>query len=174
MKKSTRETIAVGRAIATELGVSLSAVVPVAEIEAAVAEVASLGVGRVHAAAGAGLDRYSVVRFAALVEKAFRESGADVVLLPATSRGKDLGPASAARIDGGIVSGVTKLEVVGGGLSAIRPVYAGNIFVTSAPASLPTVVTVRPNTREPPPQWTPRPRAFPSPPTCRTTRSGPS
>lgn len=75
------------------------------------------------------------------------ESGAALILVPASSRGKELAPLIAARLDTGVASEVTAIEMKDdGGLLVTRPMYAGKVIATvEAAPGRPHVVTVRPN-----------------------------
>jgi electron transfer flavoprotein alpha subunit len=63
--------------------------------------------------------------YANILEVWLKEAGADVVLASATMLAKDLFPRVAARLDSGVASDCTSLELTGSGVGARRPMYAG-------------------------------------------------
>jgi electron transfer flavoprotein alpha subunit len=75
------------------------------------------------------------------------EAGADLVLVPSSSRGKELAALAAARLDTAVASEVASLEIgEDGTLSVTRPMYAGKVTASvESPAGRPHVVTARPN-----------------------------
>ena len=72
-----------------------------------------------------------------------------VILLPASARGKDLGPALAGRLGIGMITDGVEISVEDGKVRAVRPVYAGKVQVTVEPVELPVLVSLRPNVFEP-------------------------
>jgi electron transfer flavoprotein alpha subunit len=79
-----------------------------------------------------------VARLAARLEPA-------VILGPATAFGKDLLPRVAAKLDAGLASDVTGLEVGDGRLLIQRPIYAGKAIATVRVKTDPQMATVRAN-----------------------------
>lgn len=76
-----------------------------------------------------------------------KEHNADLILVPASSRGKELAALIAANLDTGVASEVTALEISeNGNLSITRPMYAGKVIATvEASRQGPHIATVRPN-----------------------------
>jgi electron transfer flavoprotein alpha subunit len=66
-----------------------------------------------------------------------------------TSLGKDLSPKLAARLQSGLISDVTSLEVVGGNIVFTRPIYSGKAFEKKVMADSFIFATIRPNNIEP-------------------------
>ena len=75
--------------------------------------------------------------------------GASGSLFPATSQGKDLAPRVAARLDVPLATEATALDVSGGALTAVRPVYAGKAFARVRSDATPFLVSLRPNVFQP-------------------------
>ncbi len=147
-KKSAFEMAAAGRRLADDLGGPFAMVVVGPGAAAAAAALGPRGVARVFAVEDPALARYSADGYSLAVAEAAKAAGASVVLLAASAVGKDLGPAVAARLSCGIVSDAMALSVVGGAIRAERPVYAGRVRATVEPASLPVVLSLRPNVFE--------------------------
>jgi electron transfer flavoprotein alpha subunit len=73
----------------------------------------------------ADLGHYNPETFAGTLETMIKESGADVVLASSSVMARDLFPRVAARLDSGVASDCTVLELNAGGVKARRPLYAG-------------------------------------------------
>ncbi len=67
------------------------------------------------------------------------------VLFTATALGKDLAPRVAALLDAPLASDVTHLEVDGGRLVGIRPIYGGKVMARIGFEATPAVLSLRPN-----------------------------
>jgi len=91
------------------------------------------------------VEAYSALAYARVVSKAAEKTGADLVLLGATSFGRDLAPRLSARLSSGLASDVVALQRDGDGYVARRPVYAGKAFAQVRVAGKPALATLRPN-----------------------------
>lgn len=69
----------------------------------------------------------------------------EIILFSASALGKDLAPRVAARLEAGLVTDCTGLEVVNDKLQAARPVYAGKTAISVSFESTPQMATLRPN-----------------------------
>ena len=103
------------------------------------------GADAVAVADNAALGEYNLERFVATAAGAV--SGADLVLIPATTRGKEVGAQLAAKLDVAFAAECTKVSIGDDGdPRAVRPMYAGKVLATfklSGPK--PRIATVRPN-----------------------------
>jgi electron transfer flavoprotein alpha subunit len=68
-----------------------------------------------------------------------------VILLPATSTGKDLAPRLAIHLNTVVATECTELEIRGDDLFATRPAYAGKVLLKIKMKGNPKVATLRPN-----------------------------
>ncbi|HZD12767.1 MAG TPA: electron transfer flavoprotein subunit alpha/FixB family protein, partial [Candidatus Binatus sp.] len=68
-----------------------------------------------------------------------------IILLPATSSGKDLSPRLAIHLNTGVASECTALEFASGELVATRPAYAGKVLLKVKIKGNPKIATLRPN-----------------------------
>ena len=82
---------------------------------------------------------------AAVIAEAVRSHDYAAVLFSATALGKDLAPRVAALVDAPLASDVTHLEVDGGRLVALRPVYGGKAIARVGFEASPAVLSLRPN-----------------------------
>jgi electron transfer flavoprotein alpha subunit len=69
----------------------------------------------------------------------------DLVLLGATSLGKDLGPKLAQRLGAACLSDAIAIRWEDGAFTVRRPVYAGKCYVDAVPRTSPAIVGARPN-----------------------------
>jgi len=112
------------------------------------------GLGRFGAAVVAvaeheALSDYDGHTYAKAVVAKISHGGYAAVIFPATTLGKDLAPRVAALLDVPLAGDVTGLDVAGGALTALRPVYAGKAFAHVRLNASPAVVTIRPNVFQP-------------------------
>lgn len=146
LREVGRETISAGRRLADGLGADVHAVAlgPPGAAEAA-ASLGAHGADRILVAEDAGFGVYhpdACVR--ALVALGGGEDCA-AILFPASAQGKDLAPRVAARLDRGLATEVTEIEVEGGEVVATRPVYAGKAYARVRFEAAPAILSLRPN-----------------------------
>jgi len=79
----------------------------------------------------------------ALLARLARDAGADVILAGASTRGREVSGALAVELNAGAIADVTALELKDGQIVATRPVYAGKLLATVAPARKPAIITTR-------------------------------
>jgi electron transfer flavoprotein alpha subunit len=68
-----------------------------------------------------------------------------IVLMPATSTGKDLAPRIATHLNTGVASDCVQLSLENGDLFATRPAYAGKVLLRVRINGTPKIATLRPN-----------------------------
>jgi electron transfer flavoprotein alpha subunit len=108
-------------------------------------EAVAYGADKVFVADDPTLAEFRVDPYAAILSKLAKELEPAVILLGATFRGRDLGPAVAADLDAGCVADCTALEFDDGQLVATRPIYAGKLLCTCVvPEKRPAIFTTRP------------------------------
>ncbi len=150
-RKASLEALTLGRTLAESLGFEVAAVALGPGASALASELGAYGASRVYVAESAELQSYSPEGYTAALDAAAKSSGAALVLVSATSSGKDVAPRFAARRRVGILSDVMSLGVEGGRLVGSRSVYSGKARAT-----------VVPNAASPLQIATPRPNVFPS------------
>ena len=77
---------------------------------------------------------------------AVQETGAGVLLFPATVRGQELAGRIAARLQAGAASDCLEVTAADGAIRVVRPLYGGKVRAQVVFGELPVVLTVRPNT----------------------------
>jgi len=159
LRNVAREAAVAGRALADRLGVELEGVVVGGGgLEGPAGELAGCGADRIYLFEGAHLEKYSGSGYAACLEAAVREHDPAIVLIGASAMGKDLAPRLAGRLDVGLASDCTGVDLEGETLIATRPVYAGKALVRVRLNGRPAVAALRP-------------KAFPAP-DARADRAG--
>jgi electron transfer flavoprotein alpha subunit len=118
-------------------------------IASSAGDLGRFGAAAVEVGEHEALAEYNPEGYAQVVADRIKAGGYAAVVFSATTLGKDLAPRVAALLDVPLASDVTGLEVEGGALTAIRPVYAGKAFAHLALAGNPVLVTIRPNVFQP-------------------------
>lgn len=143
LKRVTYELIGAARALDAEAAVT---VVLLGSGLAGMAEAAGAhGADRVLALDDPRLAAYSPDGWASALAEQARAATPDVILAPATFRGRDLAPRLAAKLGVGLASDVTELGRSDGAVTALRPIYAGKALARVRVAGKPAILTVRPN-----------------------------
>lgn len=88
---------------------------------------------------------YSHSAFAKVISEAAKQRGADIVLLSATSLGKDLTPRVAIKTDSAVCPDCVDIKVEGGNITCKRPAYAGKAYSTVKFNKGNIVISLRPN-----------------------------
>jgi electron transfer flavoprotein alpha subunit len=102
------------------------------------------GADKVLLAADPTLSHFRVGPYATLLARAVKEYEPEAVLLAATFRGRELGPALAVKLETGCIADCTELLSEDGRLIATRPIYAGKLLSKcTIPDRRPQIVTTR-------------------------------
>ncbi len=148
IKRPVREALGVARRLADKLGGKVD-VLALGPGSADVAgEVGAMGADRLFHVEASFAEHYAPELYAAcLAEVAGKEDSAAVVLIPATSMGKDLAGRVTARLQSACASELIEVDVdADGTLRGTRPVYSGKALAhVSIPQARPAVATLRPN-----------------------------
>lgn len=86
---------------------------------------AHFGAKTIFVCEGGDLANYNPDIFSQVAETMIKESGADIVLASSSALARDLFPRVAARLDSGLASDCTILELTASSLKVRRPLYAG-------------------------------------------------
>jgi len=137
-RPASRELLGAARQLKAAAGGEVLALVPAS---GDFSHLGAWGADAVHTLSG--LDgAFSSDAHAAALALAVEELGADLLLVSAGSRGRELAPRLAARLGRPLVSECTEL-VHQGGLRATRPIFAGKVLLKT-PVALPAILTLRP------------------------------
>ena len=143
----TLELMGEGRKLANDLGKKLAVIVPGYNIEEAAKELLEYDVDIVYYVEHELLKDFSTLGFVEVLSKEVKIRKPEVLLVGATSIGRDIGPRLAARLGTGLTADCTGLEVDAEDkkLLMTRPAFGGNIMATIiCPKNRPQMATVRP------------------------------
>ncbi len=138
------EILGKARELADQAGGKLAAVVIGDGVEGVAKEAISYGADVVHLVEDASLASYRVDPYAAVVEDLISSHGPQIVLFPATARGRDLSAVVACDLNAGLAADASDIAVEDGTLAAVRPVFSGNLLTTVRFNSPLQVASVRP------------------------------
>lgn len=103
------------------------------------------GADRVIVVEDEKLNYYTSDGFTQALMAVVEQEDPQAIIFGHTSVGKDLAPRIATKLDAGLVSDVTEVEVVGENIVYTRPIYSGKAFEKKIITGEPYLVTVRPN-----------------------------
>ncbi len=130
---------------ASELAASLGTTASAAVLgDADAASLGGYGATKVYQASG-DFSTHDTGAYIDALAAIIRESGADIVLVPANYASADGLPRLAARFETSMASDCVGLKIEGGKLVANRPMYAGRAFVDVTLNSRPALASVRAN-----------------------------
>ena len=148
----TFELLGIGRRLADQRGVALSAVLLGAGIAEQAEGLISSGADKVYLADDSAFEQYREDVYGAVLEKLITEHKPEVVLAGATAIGRSVIPRVATVLGAGLTADCTQLAIreEDGMLLQTRPAFGGNIMATiECPHSRPQMATVRPNVMAP-------------------------
>jgi Electron transfer flavoprotein, alpha subunit len=146
------ELLGIGRKLADQRGVGLSAVLPGGSVSASAHNLIAAGADIVLLAEHPLLEQFREDLYAGILEMVIRERKPEVVLAGATAIGRSVIPYVATAIGAGLTADCTRLEIrkEDGMLLQTRPAFGGNIMATiECPQTRPQMATVRPKVMAP-------------------------
>lgn len=138
VRKSTHSAITFAR----NTGAPFSILVIGKGAAGAASEVATFGAAKVLVADDASFDGGVAERIAPTAAQVAK-GGFDVVVVTASSFGKDIAPRIAAKLGAGYAPDISQVKAEGGKLVYKRPVFAGNAYATCEVTTPVQVVSVR-------------------------------
>jgi len=144
-----------GRDLADQLGTSLTACVLGHDVEAIAQEAISYGADRVFLVDDPTLVHYRTDPYAAVLVNLVKQYRPEILIMGASSRGRDLAGSAATQLVTGLTADCTALEIDPETrlLRQTRPAFGGNIMATIlCPAHRPQMATVRHRVFEVPPR----------------------
>ena len=144
----TMQLLAKANDLASELEAEVCAVVFGYETDEYVAEYIAHSAHKVLVVDHPSLKQYSVEKYTALMERFAREYEPEIILIGATSFGKEFAPRVAKRLGTGLTADCIGLEITADGkLLQIAPSFGGNLIAEIiTPDHRPQMATVRPGT----------------------------
>jgi len=147
----TLELLGEGRKLANDLSQKLVAVVMGADIAKTVEELRFYGADEILWIKDPLLADFSTEGYALAAARAIKEKKPEIVLIGATSLGRDIAPRIAAKIGTGITADCTKLSIdpEDKKLLQVKPALDGKLLITIVcPKHRPQMATVRPGVLE--------------------------
>jgi electron transfer flavoprotein alpha subunit len=137
------EALGAGLTLAEKLGGSVTAVVFGPQAKEVASEAFQHGAAEVLYADDAILADYRAEPYTTLLSRLAKEQSADVILLPTTTRGRELAAMTAIDLGTGVMPDVTAIDVQDGKVVVTRPVYAGKLFAQAFCETSPAIITTR-------------------------------
>ena len=144
-RKISFELASTARKLADQLGEEVCAVLCGSGIEGIAGQLGKYGVDKVYAADDPALEPYTTDAHAVAVAKVVKENDPAILLLGASTQGKDLSGRLVGKLATGLATDCTDVKIVEGKLLAVRPMYAGKCFGEITISSFPQMSTLRPN-----------------------------
>lgn len=144
-RKVTCEALSEGKRIAGEMGGDVTALVLGSQIEGTAPELARYGADTILVADDPALADYVTDLYTDAAAAVIGARQPAVVLLGATSQGRDLAARLAARLAAAMAMDCIALKAEGGDLTATRPMYGGKVLADVALTGTPKIAVIRPN-----------------------------
>jgi electron transfer flavoprotein alpha subunit len=142
-KKNALELLAAAGTIAAGTGGAVQAVAIGDDLSGISEKLGAHGATKVFVASG--VKEYNPESYANILVDIIKKEEPAVVLIGATTTGKDLAPRLAAKLEVGLASDIVGLRMDGADFIAKRPVFAGKAFNEIAFLAKPAIATVRLN-----------------------------
>jgi electron transfer flavoprotein alpha subunit len=144
-RKISFELASTARKLADQLGEEVCAILCGSGIEGIAGQLGKYGVDKVFVADNPALEPYTTDAHAVVVAEIVKENGPAILLLGASTQGKDLSGRLVGKLATGLATDCTEMRIADGKLLAIRPMYAGKCYGEIAISSFPQMATLRPN-----------------------------
>jgi len=144
-RKSGFEAVTEGRRLADLAGAEEYAVAIGHGLKERASELGKYGADRVLLADDPDLALFHPDYYRHILFDAAKKYAPSIILLPATSTGKDLAPRIAIHLNTGVASDCVQLSLENGDLFATRPAYAGKVLLKVRINGTPKIATLRPN-----------------------------
>lgn len=149
IKNSGYETASTALKIANDLGIEAEILLIGNNVSTVAGELGVYGIKKVLLVEDPKLEKYSTTAYSKILAEASKQRNADIILLSATSMGKDMSPGVSAKLEAGLVSDCIEIKAEGGNITATRPVYAGKAYIDVKVSSPVKIFTLRPNVFKP-------------------------
>ncbi len=144
-RKATYEVVSEGRRLADQLGGELVVILLGSGINGLTSELAHYGANKVLVGDSGIFKNYTTEGYTKTIVEAIKKMDPEIILLPASTFGKDLGPRLAAHLGVGLATDCVKLKLENGKLRAVRPMYAGKVLAEHELVMAPQIASLRPN-----------------------------
>jgi electron transfer flavoprotein alpha subunit len=147
-RKIAYEAVSEGRRLADTLGETVSAVVLGSGIEGMAGELGKYGADKILVGDDPAVADYTTDAYANVLFDVVKDNDPRILLLGASSQGKDLSARLAARLGVGLAMDCIALTLDGEKLIATRPMYGGKVLAKVALEGIPQMSAIRPNVME--------------------------
>ncbi len=144
-RKVTFEAISEGRRIADSLGCDLIAVVLGSGVEKDSSDLGKYGADRILVADHQDLAEYLTDSYTNVLADIIAKENPAVVVLGATSQGKDLSARLAARLKAPLAMECVAIQTEDSDLMVTRPMYGGKVLADVVLEGSPKIIAIRPN-----------------------------
>ncbi|WP_019242844.1 MULTISPECIES: electron transfer flavoprotein subunit alpha/FixB family protein [Bacillus] len=114
-------------------------------VQALGSQLIQYGADRVVVVEDSKLAQYTSDGYSQALLSVVDQESPEGIIFGHTAQGKDLAPKIAAKLEAGLVSDSTALEVAGGNLVFVRPIYSGKAFEKKIVTDGIILATIRPN-----------------------------
>jgi len=147
-RKVAYEAVSEGRRLADTIGETVTAVILGSDVDGIAGELGKYGADKILVCDDPALADYTTDAYTNVVFDVVKDSDPRILLLGASSRGKDLSARLAARLGVGLAMDCIALRLDGEKLVATRPMYGGKVFAEVALEGTPQMSAIRPNVME--------------------------
>jgi len=144
-RKVTYEAISEGRRVADKIGGELTVALLGCDIESLASEAGRYGADKVLAVEDPALADFVSETYAGTLEQMIKTIEPELILIGATSQGKDLSPQLAAMLDAGLVMECIGISAEKGQLTFTRSIYGGKVLACVIVKGHPKIAAIRPN-----------------------------
>lgn len=146
VKRVTLEILAKSKELAEKLGEEVYAVLVGKDVKGFADVLAQHGAQRVYVADDDRMKDYITEAYAKVIADLISEIQPSIFLAGATVQGKDLTPRIAAKLQVGLATDCTNIELdANNKLVMTRPIFAGKAFVKVVSTTTPQMAQIRPN-----------------------------
>lgn len=147
-RKIAYEAVSEGRRLADTLGETATAVVLGSGVEGIAGELGKYGADKILVGDDPAVADYTTDAYANVLFDVVKDNDPRILLLGASSQGKDLSARLAARLRVGLAMDCIALKLDGEKLIATRPMYGGKVFAEVVLEGIPQMSAIRPNVME--------------------------
>ena len=147
-RKIAYEAVSEGRRLADSLGNTLTVVVLGSGVEEIAGELGKYGADKILVGDDPALADYTTEAYTDALFHIVKDNDPKILLLSASTRGKDLSARLAARLDTGLAMDCIALRLDGDNLIATRPIFGGKVLAEVAVEQRPQMAAIRPNVME--------------------------
>ena len=147
-RKIAYEAVSEGRRLADTLGETVTAVVLGSGVDGIAGELGKYGADKILVGDDPALTDYTTEAYTKVLFDIVKDNDPRILLLGASSQGKDLSARLAVRLGVGLAMDCITLKLDGEKLVATRPMYGGKVLAEVALEGVPQMSALRPNVTE--------------------------